>query len=273
MKLINKLERSLGRFAIPHLISYVIGAYAIGLVLYYVAPQFLAYLTLEPYYIFKGQVWRLLSWIFIPSETSILSLIMLVFYYQIGKQLELYWGTFRFNLYMWEGVLFTDIGAIILYMIVGNGLPLSWFFSTHYINLSLFLAFAVCFPNMEILLYFIIPVKMKWLAVVYALITFYECLALGWIARTAIIASVLNFIIFYLSTKDYRQYAPHEVRRKRQFRQQMHQSEQRTKHKCAVCGRTEKDGDDLQFRFCSKCDGNHEYCQDHLFTHQHIKLQ
>ncbi|SFQ07486.1 hypothetical protein SAMN02910358_00632 [Lachnospiraceae bacterium XBB1006] len=273
MKGMNKLERSLGKIAIPHLISYIIGAYAIGLVLFYVAPRMLFYLTLEPYYIFRGQVWRLVSWIFVPSDTSILSLIMMIFYYQIGGQLEQYWGTFRFNLYMWEGIVFTDIAAIVLYFIIGTKMPLSWFFSTQYINLSLFLAFAVCFPNLEILLWFIIPIKMKWMAVVYALITFYEILQSDWVVRTAIIASIMNFIIFYLSTRNYRQYAPQERHRKRKFQQRMQESEHRTKHKCTICGRTEKDGEDLQFRYCSRCDGNHEYCQDHLFTHQHIKLQ
>ncbi|MBE5902026.1 MAG: hypothetical protein E7280_08985 [Lachnospiraceae bacterium] len=276
MKLINRLERALGKFAIPHLITYIIAAYAIGFVLELIGGNFLYYLTLEPYYILKGQIWRLVSWIFIPDTSGIWALIMMIFYYQIGTELEHYWGTFRFNLYIWGGIFFTDIAALILYavtyQIYKTPYPVSFMFGTSYINLSMFLAFATCFPEEKVMLYFVIPVKMKWLAVVYAAISLYTAIVGGWIVRTAIIASLLNFIIFYLLTRNTKQYSPREIHRKQKFKRQVHQSEERTKHKCAVCGRTEEDGPDLQFRYCSKCDGNHEYCQDHLFTHQHIKL-
>lgn len=276
MNFLYKLERKLGKYSIPHLMTYIIAAYGVGLVLYYIAPGILNYLTLEPYYIFHGQIWRLVSWIFIPSDVSIFALIMLLFYYQIGTHLEYYWGTFKFNLYMFGGLLFTDIAALVLYGIMygiyNTAVPLSGLFSTSYINLSLFLAFAVCFPEMEVRLYFLIPIKMKWLALVYALISLYEIVSSGWVTRTAIIASLLNFIIFYFSTRNLKQYSPHEVRRKRNYKKQVNQSAAATKHKCAICGRTEKDDPSLQFRYCSKCDGNYEYCQDHLFTHQHIKL-
>lgn len=275
MNFMYKLERKFGKFAIPHLINYIIGAYGIGLVLYFVAPKFLDYLALEPYYILHGQVWRLISWIFIPSSVSIFSLIMMLFYYQIGNHLEYYWGSFRFNMYMWGGILFTDIAAIILYFVtykVYNMLfPVGGLFSTSYINLSLFLAFAVCFPEMEVRLYFLIPIKMKWLALVYVLISLYEIVVSGWIVRTAIIASLLNFIIFYVMTRNLKRYSPKEIHRKQSFKRQVEQSVSKTKHKCAVCGRTEKDDPSLQFRYCSKCEGNYEYCQEHLFTHQHIK--
>ncbi len=276
MNFMQKLERRLGKFAIPHLINYIIGAYGIGLVLYFVAPSFLDYLSLEPYYILHGQLWRLISWIFIPSDVGIFSLIMMLFYYQIGNQLEYNWGSFRFNLYMLGGILFTDIGAMILYFIMNRVyniiFPVGGLFSTSYINLSLFLAFAVCFPEMEVRLYFLIPIKMKWLALIYIIISLYEIVSSGWIVRTAIIASLLNFVIFYISTRNLKRYNPKEIRRKRTFASQMKQSENKTKHKCEICGRTEDDDVTLQFRYCSKCDGNHEYCQEHLFTHQHIKF-
>ena len=280
MNFIYKLERKLGKYAIPNLMMYVIGAYVIGLVLYYFAPGMLNYLTLEPYYVFKGQIWRLISWIFVPSSVGILTIIMLIFYYQIGTHLEYYWGTFRFNLYMWGGLLFTDIAALLLYGIIyavlGQPMLLSGLFSTSYINLSLFLAFAACFPEMEVRLYFLIPIKMKWLAIVYILITLYEIFSNGLsfntiIVGTAIGASLLNFIIFYFSTKNMKRFAPNEIHRRKKFKRQVQQSTKSTKHKCAICGRTEKDDPNLQFRYCSKCDGNYEYCQEHLFTHQHIK--
>ncbi|MCR4956349.1 MAG: hypothetical protein K6A30_06670 [Lachnospiraceae bacterium] len=274
MNFLYKMERKLGKYAIPNLITYLIGAYAFGIALYFIAPKALEYLTLEPYYILKGQVWRLISWIFIPSSISIFTIIMLLFYYSIGRQLELYWGAFRFNLYIFGALIFTDIAAMILYgvllKIYGMAMPLSGYFSTSYINLSLFLAFAVCFPEMEVRLYFLIPVKMKWMAVVYGVIIAYEVVTSGWVVRTAIIASLLNFIIFYLLTRNYKSISPKEIHRKKKFHQQVKTSTQKTKHKCAICGRTEDDDPTLQFRYCSKCAGNHEYCQDHLFTHKHI---
>ena len=129
---------------------------------------------------------------------------------------------------------------------------------------------------MQILLWFIIPVRMKWMAYVYAALTIYDFVTTGAVGRISIAAALLNFLIFYLSTRNYQRVSPKEVHRKYVFKTQMRdanggRSGSVTKHKCAVCGRTEKDDPTLEFRFCSKCDGNYEYCQDHLFTHEHIK--
>lgn len=279
MKFYSNLEKKIRKWMIPHLITYVIAAYAIGLVLYYVAPVLLAYLTLEPYYILHGQIWRLISWIFIPTDVSILSIIMLLFYYYVGTQLEQYWGTFRFNLYMFEGLIFTDVASFILYFVyyAFNKTPsgFGWAFSTSYINLSLFLAFAACFPEEKVYVYFILPVKMKWLALIYLVITGYELVVYNWIGRVAIIAALLNFFIFYLSTKNMYTYAPKQIHRRAKYQRQVQSTPEFTnaaRHKCVICGRTEKDDPTLTFRFCSKCDGNYEYCQDHLFTHEHIKF-
>ena len=88
-----------------------------------------------------------------------------------------------------------------------------------------------------------------------------------------IVASLLNFVLFFLSTRDIGRYRPKEVRRRQNFKKAVNPSKVTTitKHKCAVCGRTERDGENLEFRFCSKCNGNYEYCQDHLYTHEHVK--
>ena len=81
----------------------------------------------------------------------------------------------------------------------------------------------------------------------------------------------LNFLIFFFSTRNYRSVSPKEVHRKRTYHRQVQQPKGVTRHKCAICGRTELDDPNLEFRFCSKCNGNYEYCQDHLFTHEHVK--
>lgn len=284
MNFLNKMERKIGKYAIPNLMIYLIAAYCIGFVIYTVNPNFMLMLTLSPYHILHGQVWRLITWILMPTDTRVFSLlIMALLYYQLGSALERSWGTFRFNVYIFGGMLFTIIGAFILYGIyaaAGTGnletisLISSLTFTTNYINLTIFLAFAVMYPEMQILLFFIIPVKMKWMAVVYAVLIAINLILTSWGGRIAIIMSILNFLIFFLSTRNYRRVSPKEIHRKQVFKAQMREPRKGsmvTKHKCAVCGRTELDDPNLEFRFCSKCDGNYEYCQDHLFTHQHIK--
>ena len=284
MNFLNKMERKIGKYAIPNLMIYLIAAYCIGFVIYTVNPNFMLMLTLSPYHILHGQVWRLITWILMPTDTRVFSLlIMALLYYQLGSALERSWGSFRFNVYIFGGMLFTVIGAFILYGIyaaAGTGsletisLISSLTFTTNYINLTIFLAFAVMYPEMQILLFFIIPVKMKWMAVVYAVLIAINLILTSWGGRIAIIMSILNFLIFFLSTRNYRRVSPKEIHRKQVFKAQMREPRRGsmvTKHKCAVCGRTELDDPNLEFRFCSKCDGNYEYCQDHLFTHQHIK--
>lgn len=283
MNFLNKMERQYGRYAIHNLTKYMIGCYAIGYILLYIGQAFGAnffqYLLLSPYHIMHGQIWRIVSWILIPPSSSniIFVLIMLSFYYYLGTALERTWGAFRYNVYILGGMLCTVIGAFILYFISGpnemfsliNGMS----FSTYYINLSIFLAFAMNYPDMEVLFMMIIPIKIKYLALLDVAYLLYDLIRGGWGTRTVIIASLLNFIIYFLMTKNYRRISPQEIHRKQQFKKAVHpqMTPGGTRHKCAVCGRTEKDGEHLEFRYCSKCNGNYEYCQDHLFTHQHIK--
>lgn len=283
MNFLNKMERQYGRYAIHNLTKYMIGCYAIGYILLYIGQAFGAnffqYLLLSPYHIMHGQIWRIVSWILIPPSSSniIFVLIMLSFYYYLGTALERTWGAFRYNVYILGGMLCTVIGAFILYFISGpnemfsliNGMS----FSTYYINLSIFLAFAMNYPDMEVLFMMIIPIKIKYLALLDVAYLLYDLIRGGWGTRTVIIASLLNFIIYFLMTRNYRRISPQEIHRKQQFKKAVHpqMTPGGTRHKCAVCGRTEKDGEHLEFRYCSKCNGNYEYCQEHLFTHQHIK--
>lgn len=269
----------------------MIGAYTIGFVLYTVSPGILNLLTLSPYHILHGQIWRLFTWVLMPTESNLIFLlIMALFYYQLGTTLERTWGTFRFNVYIFSGMIFTVIGAFVLYAIyyVQNlsaitAMPalaanlsssLGWGYSVNYINMSIFLAFAVMYPDMQVMLYFIIPIKMKWMAIVYGVLIVYNFVMSGWAGRISIVMSMLSFIVFFLSTRNLKRYTPHEVHRRQKFKAQMREPRPGsgiTKHKCAVCGRTELDAPELEFRFCSKCEGNYEYCSDHLFTHQHIR--
>ena len=272
---LDKMERRFGRYAIRNLTMYLLAGYAIGYLLSFTMPQLLTYFTLEPALILKEQVWRLLSWVIIPPNDNIIFVIfMMLLYYSLGNTLESYWGAFRYNVYIFSGILFTVIGAFIVNGLIGGVTGFGSLYSTYYINMSIFLAFAVMYPDMQVMLYFIIPIKMKWMAIVYAVLTLYEFIVSGWAGRVAIFMSLLNFIIFFFSTRNFKRYSPHEIHRRQQFKSQMRQPRPGsgiTRHKCAICGRTELDDPNLEFRFCSKCDGNYEYCQDHLFTHKHIK--
>ncbi|MCI6715639.1 MAG: hypothetical protein MR523_11950, partial [Lachnospiraceae bacterium] len=144
-------------------------------------------------------------------------------------------------------------------------------FSTYYINMSIFLGFAATFPDAQVLLMFIIPIKVKWLGIVYGVMLVYEFLIYNVYNKFAILASLLNFIVFFLTSRNMMHLNPKQIHRRQEFKRDIRKNTGITKHKCAICGRTEVDSPNMQFRFCSKCDGNYEYCEEHLYTHTHIK--
>lgn len=285
MKFLDKMERKFGKYAIHNISMVLIICYAFGYAIQFVNVGFLNYLTLDPYAILRGQIWRIFTWIIVPpSNFSFFTLLMLYFYYSIGTTLERTWGVFRYNVYLISGMIFTLFGSLLLYFFCQNGLlggeyliaygenfypTVARLFSTYYINMSIFLGFAATFPDMQVLLMFIIPIKVKWLGIIYALMLVYDFIFGNFVSRFTIGASLLNFVVFYLMTRN--RISPKQIKRRHHYHKQMAQAAGVTKHKCAICGRTEKEYPDLEFRFCSKCDGNYEYCQDHLFTHEHIK--
>ena len=293
MNWLNKLERKFGRHGgIPNLTVYIIICYVIGYLLTYMNPSLLNMMSLDVSKILQGQIWRLVTWVIYPPSTGNFLLFVvsiLFFYYPIGTSLERTWGSFRYTLYIFSGLLFVLIAAFITYFVTGGFVVIDGMtymigggvFTTYYVSLSVFLAYAACYPDMQILLWFVIPIKMKWMAWVYCAIIFYNMISyvrVGlWVMAVPILASLLNFVLFFFSNRNMQRYNPKEMHRRREFKKAMAQSRVNpangsiTKHKCAICGRTEKDDPNLEFRFCSKCNGNYEYCQDHLFTHQQVK--
>ena len=273
---LDKMERRFGRYAIRNLTMYLLAGYAIGYLLSFTMPQLLTYFTLEPALILKGQVWRLLSWVIIPPNDNIIFVIfMMLLYYSLGNTLENYWGAFRYNVYIFSGILFTVIGAFIVNGLIGGVTGFGSLYSTYYINMSIFLACASIMPDYQLLLYGIIPIKMKWLAILDVVLLAVDAVQGGLIIRIVIIASLLNFIIFFFCNRNLRGHSPKQAVRRKKFQKQISRPQNQyaggAKHRCAVCGRTELDDPTLEFRYCSKCDGNYEYCQDHLFTHEHVK--
>lgn len=279
MNILNKLERKFGRYAITNLMFYITVLYGLGALLGIITPYFYkTYLILDMSKVLQGQVWRLFTFIIQPSGSSnpIFLFFELYIYYMIGNSLENAWGAFRFNLFFLTGLVFNILAAILLFLIIGGQYP----FGLTYINRSMFLAYAVLFPNVQFLLFFIIPVKVKYLGYLYGayvIIEIMQYIAIGGIygitASAAIVVSLANFLFYFFTTRNYRKISPKEYNRKARYKREIKNTVTDTRHKCSVCGKTEEDDDSLEFRFCSKCDGNHEYCMHHLFTHEHIHLK
>ena len=289
----NGLRRKLEKYAIPNLTLYLIICYGIGYLMQYLVPAGYQYLMLDPFLVLKGHVWRLVTWILIPPDSSniFFVLITLYLYYSLGGLLERIWGTYKYNVYLFSGLLFTILGAFVLcgYSVLMGAQPTMYTglyllnngsavyfgqFSTYYINMSIFLACAASIPDVQVLLMFIFPIKVKWLGIVYGIILLVNCIQGGIATWIVVIFSLLNFLVFFLRSKGKMHLSVGQIKRQQEFHQKMRSAGQTkgiTRHKCAICGRTELDGDDLEFRFCSKCNGNYEYCQYHLFTHEHVK--
>ena len=289
----NGLRRKLEKYAIPNLTLYLIICYGICYLMQYLVPAGYQYLMLDPFLVLKGQVWRLVTWILIPPDSSniFFVLITLYLYYSLGGLLERIWGTYKYNVYLFSGLLFTILGAFVLcgYSVLMGAQPTMYTglyvlnngsavyfgqFSTYYINMSIFLACAASIPDVQVLLMFIFPIKVKWLGIVYGIILLVNCIQGGIATWIVVIFSLLNFLVFFLRSKGKMHLSVGQIKRQQEFHQKMRSAGQTkgiTRHKCAICGRTELDGDDLEFRFCSKCNGNYEYCQYHLFTHEHVK--
>jgi hypothetical protein len=286
MNFLYKLERKFGKYAIPNLMKYVVVLYAVGLLVGSLTPGFYnAFFALRFELVAKGQVWRLITCL-IPkvSMSSLLYVLIFVYlYYIIGNALENAWGAFRFNLYVFSGILLNILASWMMYLVTGqnSGISLDSIYS------SMFFAYAAIYPDVQFYLYFLIPVKVKYLARFDAAVLLYQCygyMRMGdYFSVILITVSMANFLIFFFATRNYKRLSPREFERKARFRRQMNAGRRQagagrnlgrntvTRHKCAVCGRTELDDDQLEFRFCSKCDGNYEYCMEHLFTHEHVK--
>lgn len=271
MNFFTKLERKYGRYAIHNLMYYIIILYGIGFVISMVEPAlYPMFLSLNAEAILHGQVWRLFTFLICqPSSGFLFNLIAMYLYYSLGTSLERSWGAFRFNVYFFMGVLGHIVAAFLIYFITGYSIPIT----TYNLNNSLLLAFVVIFPELQFYLMGILPIKAKWLGIFIGAGFLYEFIFGSMGSRIEIGMSMLNFVAFFMLTKG-KSINPKEIKRKQEFKTNMKKAEVQkiilTQHKCAVCGRTSAEHPDLEFRYCSKCEGNLEYCMDHLYTHKHV---
>ena len=276
------------RFGIPNLMLVVVIGNALVWLLDQFSPGFSlsSVLSFVPYYILRGEVWRLVTFVFVPTTNKVLLLaISLYFYYWIGSILERQWGTTKFTVFYLLGLVLNIIAGFILYLVLPY--PVATI-SMHYVNLSMFFAFATLYGDMQVLL-IIIPVKVKWLAwadaALFALdiiLALAKIPSLGLLALVGVVApivAILNYLIFFwddlMATmgRVKRQTAHRTSRQTVNFKQATRHAQQ-TKgyiHKCAVCGKTDTDYPDEEFRYCSKCNGYYCYCSEHIHNHVHIQ--
>ena len=263
------------RFGISNLMLYiVIGQVAVFILDLFFRGMLSSYwLPFSRDLILHGQVWRLVTFIFLPSDSGNPFFLLLgcYFYYWIGTMLEREWGTARFTLFYLSGVVLSVLSGMIL------GIA-----DIYYINLSIFLVIATLYGEMQVLLFFVIPIKMKWMALIdvaLILVAVIQNLMYGsWVGALLPLASFVNYFIFtwpFWGAKLgvlRRRADPKVVNFKRVQKQAQKQAKATGgyRHKCAVCGITDADDPNLEFRYCSKCDGYYCYCMNHINNHVHI---
>ena len=253
MTWLDKLERRFGFLGIPGLIRIVIGFTALVYVLVYLNRGFELFLTLDPDLILRGQVWRLVTYIFLPQTFSPLwVLLALWFLWFIGEGLERAWGPFRLTLYFVVGMIGTTIAA--------------FFFGAAFSNLmlttSLFFAFARFYPDLVIYFAYILPMKVKWIAWFSAAVLLLQIVVGSMQFRAAAICAMANYLIFFGPgiVRDARQRRDVTARRRR-FELQTREAEAEALHRCAICGATEVTDPNLEFRVARN---GEEYCLPHL---------
>lgn len=264
------------RFAIPNLMLYIVmGTAAVALFDAFSMGHgsFGQIFEFDRNLILSGQFWRILTFLFVPYGSNIFFIaITLYFYYFIANALEREWGSTKFTVYYVSGVILN----ILLGFLVG-------YTNMLYINMALFFAFATLYPDMQVLFFFIIPMKIKWLAwfdAAFFLLQVFGFLLHGQPQYALIpLVAILNYLLFFAGdlldfvNHKKRQVSHHRNRKTVDFQSaQQHAKEKKGYlHKCAVCGRTDVTNPELEFRYCSKCKGYYCYCSEHINSHVHIE--
>ncbi|MCI9431295.1 MAG: rhomboid family intramembrane serine protease [Oscillospiraceae bacterium] len=279
----RKLNDAIDRFCALHprlgisgLMRYIVIANA----LIYVVSIFdksgllLSALAMSPEAVLHGQVWRLVTYVLIPTNGGFWLVVSLMFYYWLGDALERLWGSAKFTIYYLSGTLLSALAALLVYAIDRQPIAL---FGASYVNTALFMAYALTYPDAMVRIYFILPIKMKWLAVLegalYVIQILQHLAARQWGMALMPVIAMLNLFVFF--SPDFSRRVDRFQARHRseavQFRKAVKEQKRQKgyNHKCEVCGRTDTDFPDLQFRYCSKCTGYHCFCEEHIFNHTH----
>lgn len=305
MKLRNRFERFCYKNrdkGIPNLMLYIALGNAIVTILSMFNGGYALYslLAFDKGLILKGQVWRLVTYVFTDSAGSILSLLFLYFFYMLGRHIEVSMGTFKFNLFYFCGVVLMDVFAMIFCPIIPEQITteehLTFLQATipaysqmaYYLHLSLLLAFATTYPEARFMILFIIPIKGWVIAMIYLVLVAAEIFNLSYPVlyfphNLFPLVAIANYLLFMgpdipnllpLSWRARLRKKPKATQRTVgtipfPSRPQAQQKEDYN-HRCTVCGRTDVSNPELEFRYCSRCQGYHCYCEDHINNHEHI---
>ena len=209
--------------------------------------------------VLAGQVWRLLTFFFVPPTTDLIFLIFAyLIFYMMGNALEAYWGVVRYNTFLWLGAILTIAAAGLV-----HAQPVSGAF----LQGTVFIAFATINPDFELRLFFVLPVKVKWLAILQGLGYAMALVVGAWSTRLMVLASVGNYLIFFAPSLMAR---VRSTRRRAQWDKRQFHADQAPRHTCSSCGVNSLTDPKMDFRYCSKCFGEHAYCEAHLRDHQHV---
>lgn len=276
------------RFGVPNLMKYLLtGSVIVFLLDLFSSGAASELLAFNPLPVLNGEVWRIVTFLFVPDGSSSLWFaVTLLCYYSLGTALEREWGTAKFNLFYLCGAVLTVVAGIIL-ALFGVGYP----FDLGPVHSTLFLAYATLYPEAQFRFYFIFPIKAKWLAAIYVVLAAINLLRFSFLSGTMTLLYLLitlpawaNYLLFFWqdlrAAFGYRLgRVKHQTSRKTvNFKRAQHQAAAAAQsrgytHKCAVCGLTDVDDPTMEFRYCSKCDGYYCYCMNHINSHVHVKNQ
>jgi len=277
MTLLSRLNAKFGRYGVANVTMILIA----GQVLMYVVghlnvdpnqPGFgiLDRLQMYPSRVLAGEWWRLITFLFDPPQMNVIfAFFFWYLFYLMGTTLEVNWGPFRYNIFLLVGYLASIAFAFVAYFTHPPGWP-TMPASSAFLYGTVFLAFARLYPDFTLYMFFILPVKIRWLALLQWIVYAFTFLFGDWMAKAMVAASVVNYVLFFGRDIwiDLKQGHRHMRRHAQSLR-----TPQRIVHTCRVCGLTNDDAPQMQFRYCSKCDGDACYCADHLRNHEHIVAQ
>lgn len=270
MRLIDRFCYKHPNFGIPNVMRYLTIANVVFWILGTANSVLLSYLRFDAGLIMQGQIWRLITFMVYPPSMGLLAFLVFYFYYWMGTALEQVWGTAQFNIYLLIGWALTVIYGFLVYFI--GGLRIS--IDAQYLYLSMFFSYAALFPDQTVLLFFFIPIKMKYMAIIDAVYFLAAVITNPFPVNLLPVVAVLNFFIFFSGTLLQRipKKASQSTINFRKASQKLRREEREKlyHHKCAVCGRTDTDYPGLEFRYCSRCAGYHCFCSDHINNHIHF---
>jgi hypothetical protein len=259
MNLLDELEHRFRRVAIPNLTIWLVVAQIVGFVVLTAAPDQYPKIPLQMSLVAQGEYWRLGTFFFVPvTGHPIFFIFGIYLFHLMGSTLQANWGDFRFNLYVAIATLATyTVGCFYPEQELTNA----------FIGGSVFLAFAHLYPGFIIVLMFILPVQIKWLALLTWLGYFYTLAFLPWPQKAMVVAAICNYLLFFGRDIFWRAY---HRKRRMEWDARMLAKRDKPFHNCAICGANERTHPKMDFRYCTKCVGSYEYCAEHLPTHEHV---